>query len=239
MTSANGWLYFMLVSLAASGSALAQEKKTLDKSTRAPTVMKVELLGASIGRQWRLDEFAQRTNRHEFKLSARQEYDFDKGRLLREVLAEKDRPDAVIIKECAAYFPGDVAKYQTMTDSWVVELRKAGIRPVLATSSPVTERLPTWTYAKQLIKRYILRRDYVDNDKRLRDVWTYNDFVRRYAAENKIPLLDIERAVRISDQNRALRPEFTSGDGLHLNATAYQALDRALEETLIDLNKKR
>lgn len=222
----------------ATASAVAQTLQANTMDTKKQAEYRVELLGASVGRQWRLEDFAARTGTQGISIRARQEYDFDKSRLLRDVLAEQTRPNAVIIKECAAYFPGDVARYQAMVDGWVADLRRARIQPVLATSAPVTERMPTWLYIKQLIKRYILRRDYVDNGKRLHDIWAYNDFVRDYAAKNKIPLLDIEHVLRVSDRNRALRPEFAGGDGLHLNEAAYRVLDRALQSMLLDIKKK-
>ena len=232
MTCENCWLYIMLVATAISGPALAQEQKTLDKSTRGDHVMKVELLGASIGEQWRLDEFAQRTNRHEFKLSARQEYDFDKSSLLKSAIASPEKPDAVIIKECAAYFPDEVPQYQQRITQWVQQAKAAGIVPIVATTVPVTERMPTWLYMKQLVKRYVLRRNYVDYTERLAKIWEYNDWVREFSLKNGVALLDLERALRVSDTNRSLSYEYAKDDGLHINSAAYQVLDRELIRVL-------
>lgn len=232
MSRANSWLFTMLMLIGISDPALAQEQKTLDKTTRGDHVMKVELLGASIGEQWRLDEFAQRTNRHEFKLSARQEYDFDKSNLLKSAIASPERPDAVIIKECAAYFPDEVQQYQQRITKWVQQAKAAGIVPIVATTVPVTERMPTWLYMKQLVKRYVLRRNYVDYSERLAKIWEYNDWIREFSLKNGVALLDLERALRVSNTNRSLRYEYAKEDGLHINSAAYQVLDGELTRVL-------
>jgi lysophospholipase L1-like esterase len=232
MNCAKYFLFIMLMHLGMSGAALALEQKTLDKTTRGDNVMKVELLGASIGEQWRLDEFAQRTNRHEFKLSARQEYDFDKSKLLKSAIASPDKPDAVIIKECAAYFPDEVQEYQQRISRWVQQAKAAGIVPIVATTVPVTERMPTWLYMKQLVKRYVLRRNYVDYTERLAKIWEYNDWIREFSLKNGVALLDLERALRVSDTNRSLSEKYAKDDGLHINAAAYQVLDGELTRVL-------
>jgi hypothetical protein len=48
-------------------------------------------------------------------------------------------------------------------------------------------------------------------------------------------VLDLESAVRIEGGGRYLREDFTSGDGTHLNASAYAVLDRTLLSTLCDM----
>jgi len=221
----------VVLGLCAAGGIQSAGATGVD-SKKAGEKFRVEILGASVSRQWRVEEFGQRTGMTGVEVRARQEYDFDKTKLLRGLLAEPSRPDAVVIKECAAYFPGDGAKYQRLVEGWVGELRSAGIRPVLATSTPVTQRMPLWIYAKQLIKRYVLRTAYTDNDKRLEELLAYNDWVRAYAVKQNIPLLDLEKAVRTSPADRALKPEFTSGDGLHLSAAAYREMDSELRHTL-------
>lgn len=101
------------------------------------------------------------------------------------------------------------------------------------------ENLPAWLYFKQIVKRYALGRPAVDNDGRLRDVLEYNDWVLKYAADTSIPLLDLERAAHVLAQHRRLRPDYHSGDGLHLNANGYRALDDELVVTVRSIFGRR
>lgn len=216
------------------GTLLTEASAMVDKTTvkGGASPVRIQLLGASISARWKLDEFPQRVGDASFGVTAVQEYDFDKSQLLHDALKQGARPDAIVIKECAAYFPGDLDQYKKKVAQWAGEAKRAGIRPILATTVPVTEELPTWFYVKKLVKRYILMRDVVDNSARLKEIWEYNDWVRRYGAENGFVVLDLERAVRISDKNRALRTDLHDGDGLHLNDDGYRALDTELLATL-------
>lgn len=50
---------------------------------------------------------------------------------------------------------------------------------------------------------------------------TSSEFVRRYAKEHNLPLIDINRNERISDKNEK---EYQSNDGLHFVEKGYEAL---------------
>jgi lysophospholipase L1-like esterase len=67
---------------------------------------------------------------------------------------------------------------------------------------------------------------------RLREVTSFNDWVRKYASEQKLALLDLEKILRISEVDRRLDADFDGGDGLHLNAKAYPQLDKIVVATL-------
>jgi hypothetical protein len=70
---------------------------------------------ASTVNNWKLDGFAARTGIERYRFEVRREYDFDKSKLVDQVLAGgPPRPDAVIVQECSAYFPGDMQAYQRM-----------------------------------------------------------------------------------------------------------------------------
>jgi len=190
--------------------------------------LRVVLIGASIARRWQLAEFPARTGRSDVALEYVGEYGFDKSAAVDTVLARSgDRPDVVILKECGAYFPGDQPAYEALIGRWVEALRAAGIRPVLATVAPVAEPTGLSARLKELVKQWILRRE-DQNDA----IAAYNNWVRRYAAEQRLALLDLEAAVDARMDERQLDPACDSGDGLHLNAEGYRRLDVALSALL-------
>ena len=66
----------------------------------------------------------------------------------------------------------------------------------------------------------------------------YNDWIKQYCSDEEVSVLDLEAALRVSDSNRVLNPDYDSGDGLHPNELGYTerldsilipALERALE----------
>lgn len=166
----------------------------------------VVLVGASVGRDWRL-------HRRYPRLRTLALYQFDKTPALAQALAL--RPDAVILKECAAYFPRE-PEHQTLVPRWIRTLRQAGIRPVLATVVPVTRE-----HARH-------------KPGRAEGLFAYNDWIRIYCEENKIPILDLEAAVRTSPEDRFLDGRLHAGDGLHLSARTYrERLDSLIPPLLL------
>ncbi len=193
----------------------------------------VLLLGASVGYGWDVPHLTDRIEAPGYVFEMVPHYRCDKSPALDEILmrpkrkfkltktyflgffrAAPQKPDLLIIKECAAYFPRDIKETSGQVIQWLSRIKAAGIEPGLATIVPVTE-----AHAK-------------GKPGRLESIWAYNDWVRTYAAENHLKLLDLEKALRISETNRSLRPEFTSGDGLHLNGDAYKILDRIVLPSL-------
>lgn len=170
---------------------------------------RVVLLGASVGEAWDLPHAARRMKRADFAVAYSGLYDFDKTPALDKVLARPPRPDAVIIKECAAYFPGDLPAYQKLVKGWVARCRRAGVRVILTTSCTVTQR-----------------------GEQLRAIAAYNDWIRAWAARETLVVLDLEAGVRRSAQDRRLRADFAQEDGLHLVDAAYRRLDPILFQAL-------
>ena len=186
----------------------------------------IVLLGASIGCAWRIAELPKRADIKGYTLEYVGEDGFDKTKSLMDILNRPNRPDAIFLKECAAYFPGDLAQYKEIIKRSINDCEKAGIIPIMVTVAPVREpgifRLQYW---KNIVKKIIYpSRPRVE--ARLRDLIAYNDWVRKYAAEQKLAVLDLEKALRISESDRRLRPDFDVGDGLHINAQAYALLDQ-------------
>lgn len=216
-----------------TGGVMAGDKSVEEQPYR------VVLLGASIGRTWNLSAFPERMHDKNYVVESFAVWQFDKSETLEEILMRPERkfhmtatyfkslfqaapqlPNAVILKECSAYFPGDPRQQKELVKKWVDQVRHAGIQPILATAVPVT-------------------RSRAEKDKGKMDgIREYNDWIRNYAKDQRIPLLDLERALRIDPVERYLKDDFTSGDGSHLNGKAYEILDRLLYKTLTDLQKE-
>jgi hypothetical protein len=154
----------------------------------------VALIGASVGKDWRLHLVFPR-------IRAFATYEFDKTPLLERALEQ--RFDAIIIKECAAYFPSPAVKRE-LVERWVAMIRRVGVRPVLATVVPVTRR-----HAEQ-------------HPGRAAALWAFNDWLRERCASEGVPLLDLEAALRCSPADRHLDDRLDSGDGMHLSRRTYR-----------------
>lgn len=201
--------------------------------------VKIVFLGASVGKEWNLSEWRKRQQNSDYDFEMTAVYSFDKSEALEEILMRPKRkfhfnrsyikglfkpapqkPKMIIIKECAAYFPGDLENYKTLIKKWIARCITSRVSPVLATVVPVTEEHSR------------------GKPGRLQGILDYNDWLRTYAKEAGIGLLDLEAALRINGERRTLKPELTSGDGLHLNEKAYHILDKFLEENLSGLLKE-
>lgn len=196
----------------------------------------VVLLGASIGRAWNLPTLPARMDDRRFVIETFAVWQFDKTSMLMEILMRPRRKcrlrrsyfrslfqppprvaNAIILKECSSYFPGDVLERRRLVEGWVNSIARAGIVPILATVAPITDRRSALDEAK------------------MNGIREYNDWIRSYANERRLPLLDLEMALRIDPVKRYLRNDLTSGDGSHLNALAYSILDEVLWRTLMSL----
>jgi len=234
----SGWFAATLFAALPGGAAFTPGGVMASDPVRSEQPYRVVLLGASIGRSWHLPEFAARVHDRRYAVESYAVWQFDKSEMLDEVLmrpARKFHPtrtylkslfrpapqpaDAIILKECSAYFPGDPREQRRLVEKWVGEIMHAGIQPILATAVPVTRQ-----------------RAEADPGK-IEGVREYNDWVRSYAGDRRIPLLDLERALRSDPSGRYLRDDLTSGDGSHLNAKAYKILDELLHATLAGLGK--
>ena len=173
------------------------------------------LVGASVGRSWAFDKLTERIDFGQgVVFGNRTKYDFDKSSFISALVKTPVPVTGVIIKECAAYFPRDLEPGNKMIMTWVDQLRGEGIAPILATVVPVTQ-----AHDKNHPKRY-------------NSILEFNDFIRQYAGKQKILVLDLEKAVRISEKDRHLREDYAQPDGLHLVKKAY---DEALDGLVVPL----
>ena len=205
----------------------AEEEQTETQETAAGEVSysgelenaKIALVCASVGSNWNINEHFSDLN-----ITVYDEYQFDKGNRISEILSS-EKPDIMIIKECAAYFPPDsqgssMSAYQDLIRDWVNLCRGENVIPVLTTVVPIDPDNPS-NWAGQL-----------------ESILEYNDWIKEYCSDENISVLDLEKALRVSDGDRTLNPSYDSGDGLHPNDIAYSekldpilipALEKAIE----------
>jgi lysophospholipase L1-like esterase len=190
------------------------------------------LIGASIGQSWHMAEWPLRAPAPSFTAESLAQWQFDKTESVDAVLLRPQmkftlsrawlqsfvhppqKPDIVILKECSSYFPGPMTDYQARMSQWVRRLQERGIRPILATVVPVTRARATSNPGKQPA------------------LLEFNGWLRRYAREQSLAVLDLEAALREESNAAYLREDFAAPDGSHLNAAAYARLDQVLWETL-------
>ena len=170
---------------------------------------RVVLVGASVSDHWNVEV------RYPC-VSVRKVYSFDKSAEIEGLLGERPLPDAIIVKECAAYFPMDLDEAQGLVASWLDRIDEASVAPIVATVVPVT------------------RRNARAHPGRLEGILAYNDWIRAVAGERSISVLDLERALRVGDDDRHLDERWATRDGLHLRRVAYrQRLDPILQPVLV------
>lgn len=198
----------------------------------------IVLVGASIGKDWMLQQWPQRTGVKGITFESLAAWQYDKSDSLAELIMRPKRkfrltpsyfkslleeppkrPDIVILKECSSYFPGEPAAYQEMMKKWISDVQAAGMQAMVTTVVPVT---------RQRAER---------NKGKMEGIRRYNDWIREYAKQQHLVVVDLEAALREDPDQRFLREEFNSGDGSHLNKKAYGVLDRVLLETLCQSNQ--
>jgi hypothetical protein len=219
-----------VLSILAAGAWLATATVELMAESRH-----VAYIEASTVHLWKLDEFPARTRTERYRFLVLREYDFDKSKVVDQVLAgPPPLPDVVILQECSVYFPGDMPAYQRMYRGWIERLRARGLRPVIATVVPPARSQGWWQGAKDFVKQRVLRRP-----SRFEQVVAFNDWLRALGAELAVPVLDLELLLRVSAEDRHMRPEYDAGDSIHLASVAYQRLDKDLLEFLDRLEWSR
>ncbi len=161
------------------------------------------LIGASVGKSWKLRELAARKSIDNHFFGFRGQYDFDKTKVIDSLVRSPIKPNQVIIKECAAYFPRDTYTAISQIKSWTQQLQKADINPILATVVPITENLSK------------------KNPGQLESINNFNKAIRSLGEENSIPVLDLQNALSSDAQKGYLNETYSSEDGLHLKPSTY------------------
>ena len=226
-------IWFAIIVILAAVIAPIAKWRVGQQNASSSHAMHVVLIGASIGQAWNLAEWPSRARVSDVTAESVPEWQFDKTEVVDEVLMRPTRkfhltrtylkslfqppprkPDTVILKECSSYFPGDLTVYQRDIQHWVAQLQAKQIHVVLATVVPVTRSRDQQSPGKQ------------------ESLVRYNVWVRQFAEQHGLGLLDLEAALRTDESTRYLRDEFAASDGSHLNAAAYAALDNTLRATL-------
>lgn len=233
----NAGLLVLLAGITLLSAIVISHRTTRESvSTTYPKSIHVMLIGASIGQAWHLSGWPARTNTPGLTAESIAIWEFDKSEGVQEALMRPHRkfrptrtylrslfqppplkPDIVILKECSSYFPANLPAYKDSIRTWVAKLQAHGIQAILATVVPVTLTRDAQVPGKQT------------------SLLEYNKWVRQYAQEQHIPLLDLEAALRSDGDEAYLRPVYDAGDGTHVNATAYAVLDQTLRTTLCSL----
>lgn len=229
---------FILIILLSSHQSFGQHLSNNSKISGLRTTMDkkkhIILLGASIGRAWDIESLPSRIKNNDYIFEYIQGGGFEKTKKLREILSSKDKQiDAVLLKQCAAYFPGNLEQLKRLMALWINECQKENVMPIPTTVVPVT-RLHSF---KKILIDIIKRRKFFQQGNlfkhnRNKAVLDYNDWIRDYCEQNGLSYLDLEAAVRYSEKNRFLREDLAGVDGLHLNNKAYQILDQIVIPTL-------
>lgn len=189
------------------------------------------LVGASIGKAWHFEELGKRIQSPGYRFGYIGNYDFDKGDLIDGLVKDSDKPDAVLIKECSTYFPGDLEMYKYQISGWVDKLKTAGIQPIFVTSAPVGKPDNYIVRLKNVVKKIIGR------PTKQESVAEFNDWMKEYSRRAGIPVFDLESILHLGTEERWLRPEYDSGDKTHLSAKAYEEMDKKFARFLQNLDK--
>jgi lysophospholipase L1-like esterase len=174
----------------------------------------IVLVGASVGKSWNLSELSERMNDKKVCYGYRGIYAFDKTAVLQKLIKSQLKPDAVIIKECASYFPRESGASINAIKEWVQVLQDAGIQPILATVVPVTEA-----------------HDKERKSPLMASINEFNEAIRTLCSEKGILLLDLQKALSNNKIERYLDDNYAIEDGLHLKEKTYSSvLDKFLED---------
>jgi hypothetical protein len=188
---------------------------------------RIILIGASVGKGWNIDALPERANNHDYAFEYIYSGGFDKTQKLRDVLSRvQDRPDAVFLKECAAYFPGEIDSYKRLMERWIEDCLEAGVLPIPATVIPVTRLHSFKKFIIDILKlRNPFRQRSPFRQRRQKAILEYDDWLREYCQEKGLLWLDLEKALQKGEKNRFLRSRFAKVDGLHINKKGYKVLD--------------
>ena len=226
--------FFIPILYSVQNKSIKSEKLTTPEFSDNKGKKLIVLLGASIGKAWNISGLPERIGIHDYTFEYVDGGGFDKSMKLKEILARRqNKPDAIFLKECAAYFPGEFEKYKILMEQWITDCDNAGVIPIPTTVIPVTKLHSIKKFGIDILKlRNPFKLGGPFKNKRQKATLEYNDWIKKYCAENGLVLLDLEQAVHKSEKNRYLRSGLAKIDGLHLNKKGYQSLDKIVVPTL-------
>jgi hypothetical protein len=180
----------------------------------------IVLIGASVGSDWQINKLTERVPiSSSFSFGFRVQYNFDKHEPINRLMNLPVPVYAIIIKECSAYFPRDIDNSMADIREWVGLIQSRGIVPVLATVVPVTHKHDK------------------DHPGKFQSLLKFNNAIKTFAQENDIIIVDLEKTLRISAEDRHLKDEFAQEDGSHLIPRAYHVLDNMMVHVVKQLGE--
>lgn len=184
----------------------------LDKLARGETdSLRVVFLGASITNRWDLDRYFPEIHPLNRSIGGQLVPDM-LPRFKRDVIDLK--PKAVVIKFCSINIRPQLP-LSVLEDgmAMMVELSRAGdIAPIISTIIPVGKpeaRISDFSVADSISK--------------------LNDWIRRYAGENSVPMIDYATAIQ---DDQGFLPKEYSVDPVHLNERGYEIISRAAKPVI-------
>ena len=217
-----------VVTMQAESRALPEKPDMHAADARSSIVV----IGASYAKSWPVKQLAGRPviNRG---VGGQETHDL-LARFENDVVAE--RPFAVVIwgfiNDIFRSPPEALAARKETIKRNVTEMvtlaRRNGIQPVLATEVTMRGKASLKNTVMGWIGRALGKRSYADNING--HVQEINDWIRNYAKQQTIPLLDLQPVLAEADGLR--KKEYTMEDGSHLTEAAYGALTRYAEPEL-------
>lgn len=102
----------------------------------------------------------------------------------------------------------------------ITRARGAGVRVIVGTEVTLTEAVGWINRALALVNRWRGKVSYAAQINA--EVRSLNDWLRRYARQHNIQVLDFERA--LADEDGFRKREYSASDGTHISAAGYAAL---------------
>lgn len=190
---------------------------------------------ASTVNRWKIREWPERQNVDNVSIDFKAVYDFDKtDALIQSIQNTENKHDIIILQECSVYFPGNLDKYKESIKNWISIIKDNNILPVIATTVPPAKSTSMVDKIKSAIKQYILFKP-----SQIDQVLEFNTWLRDFTMNNNIHLIDLEKELRINDEDRYMNPIYDSGDNIHINKSAYDKLDLYLKERLHQILQKQ
>lgn len=222
-----------LVGFAIPWAATASEREGTMESK--PGEYDAVVIGASYAAGWKVENLAGLTFVN--KGVGGQESSQMLARFERDVVALKPRYVIIwgfindIFRAERADLAVRVAGTKNDLKAMVESARDSGIKPILATEVTTAEPAGMMNSLRGFIGRLRGKQSYarfVSNE-----VTAVNDWMRSYASEHAIPLLDIEQL--FADEDGLRKRDYTAEDGSHITEVGYRTLTEYAERHLPEL----
>lgn len=167
----------------------------------------IAFIGASIGRDWKLENLPERINKlNDLEIFYWPEYKFNKKTIIDHILKIPIKPHVIMIKECAEYFPRNEIDSINEINSWFEIIKNNKILPVALTTFSVTKQ---------------------HDDEHTGKAASINKF-NGLLKKSGYSILELDLQLADSQNRIYLSEKYAQKDGLHLNKYAYEKIDKLL-----------